>query len=249
MMPPPLSIVDEADATGTVAAVYGHIRLRLPMVPSLFKLLATCPPYLVLAWRQADPVLDTEAVAAASTALGGSVAAVTTPPMDEGIRQTVAPLVGPLGKMLLLSAGLLCALHGELDGAAAEPDPPDPVTAAGKRTVPPGQQDGDPLFDRIQSSLRTPIVHSMWRALANRGQLDGAWAHFAPQVPAALAAGEGLRADALAAAKALRWPVVAGPASIAAAGVTDAVPAITSTLNIYVDTLPPVLALAASSAD
>jgi len=43
-------MVEEATATGTVAAVYAQIVAVMPIVPSVFKSLALCPPYLVLAW-------------------------------------------------------------------------------------------------------------------------------------------------------------------------------------------------------
>jgi len=45
-------MVEEAEATGVVAAVYAELLRRMPFVPSLFKSLAVCPPYLVLAYEQ-----------------------------------------------------------------------------------------------------------------------------------------------------------------------------------------------------
>ena len=52
-------MVEEAEATGVVAGVYAELlsRMRMPFVPSLFKSLAVCPPYLVLAYEQCEGVL------------------------------------------------------------------------------------------------------------------------------------------------------------------------------------------------
>jgi hypothetical protein len=50
-------MVEEHEATGRVAGVYNQILESMPFVPSLFKSLATCPGYLVLAWDQAPTPL------------------------------------------------------------------------------------------------------------------------------------------------------------------------------------------------
>ena len=50
-------MVEEHEATGGVAAVYGQILESVTFVPSLFKSLAPCPGYLVLAWDQASHAL------------------------------------------------------------------------------------------------------------------------------------------------------------------------------------------------
>ncbi len=55
-------MVEESEATGVVAGVYTELLQRMPFVPSLFKSLAVCPPYLVLAYEQCGSVLDSDAL-------------------------------------------------------------------------------------------------------------------------------------------------------------------------------------------
>ncbi|MQA04527.1 MAG: hypothetical protein GEV07_18030 [Streptosporangiales bacterium] len=61
-------MVEPGAATGKVAAVYAQIAEVMPIVPSLFKSLAACPPYLALAWDQAAPALRDDIHLAAATA-------------------------------------------------------------------------------------------------------------------------------------------------------------------------------------
>lgn len=82
-------MVEEADAVGVVAAVYGRILSRMPLVPSLFKSFAVCPAYLVLEWRQADAVFDREDFGDGSERLRASVAREMTPPQDGEVRDNV----------------------------------------------------------------------------------------------------------------------------------------------------------------
>ena len=55
-------MVEESEATGAVAAVYARLRKHMPFVPSLFKSLALCPGYLVLAAEQAAGALSDTAM-------------------------------------------------------------------------------------------------------------------------------------------------------------------------------------------
>lgn len=112
-------MVEEADAVGVVAAVYGRILSRMPLVPSLFKSFAVCPAYLVLAWRQADAVFDREDFGDRAERLRASVAREVTPPQDGEVRDTVGRFVEPLARMLLLSGGLHLALDGGLEARSA----------------------------------------------------------------------------------------------------------------------------------
>ena len=84
-------------------------------MPSLFKSLALCPGYLVLAHEQAVPVLPTDEFRSAAGDLVTSVHDVARPPDDAGVRAALAGFAGPLSRMLLLAAGLRLALDGELD--------------------------------------------------------------------------------------------------------------------------------------
>ena len=102
-------------------------------------------------------------------------------------------------------------LGGSIDGASADPAAPEPVEATPQRPAPSQwQADADELFGRIRAALRTPIVNSIWRAVAGQGQLERAWAHLEPQVPAALEAADALQQAAFDAAREQHWPVVAG---------------------------------------
>lgn len=242
-------MVEEADATGSVSAVYGQILSRMPLVPSLFKSFAVCPTYLVLAWRQAAPVLDAEDFVDAAQRLRSSVENVVSPPPDAQVRSTLARFVDPLAKMLLLSAGLYVALDSDLGGEPAASDPPAWQDATASRPAPSQwQADADELFGRIRAALKTPIINSIWRELAGHGQLEHAWMHLEPQVATIHDRADGLQSDALDAARTLHWRVVADRRAVRAAGIEDAAPGMAAVLDAYVKTLPRVLVLAASSA-
>jgi hypothetical protein len=204
----------------------------------------------VLAWWQADAVFDRDEFGDGAERLRASVAREVTPRPHVEVRDTGGRFVAPLARMVLLSAGLHVALDGGLDGASADAAPPTAVDAIAERPAPSQwQADAADVFGRIRLALQTPIVNSIWRELAGRGQLERAWSHLEPQVPEALHAADRLRAAALDAARAVQWPVVAGPAALRHAGVGDAAAGIASTVDAYVKTLPRVLVLAASSAE
>jgi hypothetical protein len=132
-------MVEEVDATGAVAAVYADLLESMQFVPSLFKSLALCPGYLVLAAEQASSALPDPAFGSAAQQLVASVRDVATPPADAEVRQALAGFAGPLSRMLLLAAGLRLALDGELDVPPApgrlpaarpvEPESPAPSPA------------------------------------------------------------------------------------------------------------------------
>ncbi|MBW3605474.1 MAG: halocarboxylic acid dehydrogenase DehI family protein [Actinobacteria bacterium] len=244
-------MVEETDASGIVAAVYSQILSRMPLVPSLFKSLAVCPAYLVVAWRQFEAVADRDEFGDAAEALHVSVAhEVPPPPPDADVRDTVARFVEPLARMLLLSSGLHIALTDGLDGASADAAPPERVHATAQRSAPSQWQVDDAgVFGRIRMVLDTPIINSIWRELAERDQLQRAWSHLEPGVPAALDAADRLQAAALETARQVGWPAVADAAALRQAGAADAAPGIASILDAYVKTLPRVLVLVASSAE
>ena len=242
-------MVEEGEATGVVAGVYAELLTRMPFVPSLFKSFALCPHYLVLAYEQSAGVLEGDELKAGGKELGASVRDVVQPPEQEEVRQTLSTFVGPLGRMLLLSSGLLLALTGELDA------PPAPGHAPPARTVEPeepapSQWDAPSpaLYGQIRAALETPVINTVWRRLAGAGQLEQAWSALAPQVSASRAAADDLQSRAVDAARRLPWRVAASRDALTAAGVGDAAPGMTAVLDAYVKTLPRLLVLASSSA-
>jgi len=74
-------MVEEAQAIGVVAGVYAALLDRMPFVPSLFKSLAVCPAYLVLAAEQAIPALADPAFGALAARLASSVRTAAAPPL------------------------------------------------------------------------------------------------------------------------------------------------------------------------
>ena len=241
-------MVEEHEATGRVAAVYGQILGSMPFVPSLFKSLATCPGYLVLAWDQASHVLGQAAFGDTAASLAGSCREAATPPADADVRHALGRFVGPLGRMLLLSAGLLEALEGRLQAPRASPEPPPAAEVHPEQQVPSQWElDAWSTYGEIRRALGTPLVNSIWRALAGEGLLEQARESLHPQVPTTRKAAQLLQERAVAEAHSYRWPVIASPGALGAGGVADAAPAQAAILDAYVKTLPRILALAASS--
>ena len=243
-------MVEEAEATGVVAGVYAELLTRMPFVPSLYKSFAVCPAYLVLAYEQSAPLLDGDELPAAGAALGESVRGAVTPPDAAEVRETLAQFVGPLGRMLLLSAGLLLALQDELDA------PPAPGQAPPARAVEPEQPapsqweaPSAELYGRIRADLRTPLINTIWRKLAAEDHLEAAWQALQPQVEASRPVADDLQRRAVQQARDLPWSVVASPEALERAGIADARPGLAAVLDAYVKTLPRLLVLASSSSE
>lgn len=239
-------MVEESEATGVVAAVYADLLTRMRFVPSLFKTFALCPQYLVLANEQAR---DGDALQHAARELVASVQDVVQPPRDEGVRATLGRYAEPISRMLLLSAGLQLALRSELTAPSARGEAP-PSRPLDPDLAPPSQRSAPApgVYGEIRAALGTPIVNTVWRDLADAGQLDVAWDVLRPQVPAALAAAEPLQARAVSLARQVRWPAAADPVALRRAGAPDAAAGMATVLDAYGKTLARVLALAASSA-
>lgn len=243
-------MVGEDDATGVVAAVYAALLEEMPFVPSLFKSLALCPGYLVLAHEQSAPVLSNASFDSSAQQLVSSVREVTRPPDDADVRAGLAEFAGPLSRMLLLSAGLRLALDGELDLPSAPGDAPATRPVEPRNPAPsPSDAPAPQLYGEIRAALETPIVNSIWRSLAGRDLLEPAWAALGPQVAAGRPAADDLQARAPEAARGLPWRVAATPAALEQAGLGDARPGMTRVLDAYLTTLPRVLVLVASSTD
>lgn len=243
-------MVEEAAATGRVAAVYADAASRAPFVPSILKSLAVCPPYLVLAWNQVGPLLGEADLAQAAAALAGGVTDVAEPPADAGDRDLLGGFVGPLSTMSLVCAGLLAALDGELPGRpSATGDAPPPPDEPLEGSVPSTGDLGDDaeLLGRIRAQLGTPIVNSIWRKAAAEGRLQRIWDQLGPQAAATRAAAERLQQRAEVAARDVPWPAVADRPALARAGIADAEAGVRAVLDAYAITLPRVLVLAASS--
>jgi len=178
-------MVEEAQATGAIAAVYASLLDRMPFVPSLFKSLAVCPGYLVLAAEQAAPALADPTFASLAERLASSVRTAAAPPPDGEARAALAAFVEPLSRMLLLTAGLRLALDGELDAPPAPGRAPEPRRVRAAHPAPSPQDAPAPeLYGDIRAALQTPLVNSVWRSLAGRGLLEPAWAALRPQVAA-----------------------------------------------------------------
>lgn len=243
-------MVEEEHASGRVAAVYADMLTQMPMVPSLFRTLALCPPYLVMAWRQTAPVLQDGRAEAAGSELASRVRDVTPPPVDPTIRDELGQFVGPLGRMLFIASGLRLALDGDIRAAAARADiEPRASAPEAQRTVPSSAAIDDPRpFDAIRRDLSTPIVNSLWRHLAGLGLLASAWEHLGPHAPASMTAGGHLGDRARMMALETDWPVAATPAALSAAGCPDAASGMAAVLDGYRMTLPRVLALVAGCA-
>lgn len=206
-------MVEEAEATG----VYAGLLESMPFVPSLFKSLALCPGYLVLAHEQAAPVLPDPSFGSAAQQLVASVWNVATPPTDAEVREALAQFAGPLSRMLLLAVGLRLALDGELNVPPAPGRPPAARPVEPESPAPsPADAPAARRYGEIRAGLDTPVVNSVWRVLAGRGLLDAAWAVLGPQGdrhPAGRRrpSGQGLRRRTTAALAGRRHPGGARP--------------------------------------
>lgn len=242
-------MVEEHEATGRVAAVYAQILASMPFVPSLFKSLATCPQYLVLAWDQASHALADPAFGRAAASLSESARQIGEAPPAGRVGDALGGFVDPLGRMLLIAVGLLEALEGRLEGRTADPNPAEAEPAEPTAGVP-SQWDVDAwaAYGEIRRALDTPIINSIWRSLAGEGLLDEAWRTLAPQVATSRPHADMLQREAVDRARSLPWAVVATPEALDAAGAADARPAQASILDGYVKTLPRVLALVGGAA-
>lgn len=242
-------MVEEARAEGRVAGVYSQMLGYSEFVPSIFKSLALCPDYLVLAWRQSEPAMVGGQLSSAAEELTETAAGAVEPPRDPRARELVAGFVGPLGLMSILAAGLRGALRGELEAPSARADAPappgEPLQA---RVASTADLDAGEVLGEIRAGIGTPIVNTIWRRLAEEGLLRDVWNGFAPQLSRSRPVAEELEAQAVALAGALHWEQLADRQALELAGCGECAPGMEAVLDAYVATLPRVLALAGSSA-
>lgn len=243
-------MIEESQATGTVAGAYAALLDQMPMVPSLFKSLAVCPGYLALAAEQALPALSDPTFGELAERLASSVAGAATPPPAPEVRSALATFVEPLSRMLLMAAGLRLALDDRVDAPPAPGRSVDPRPVRPQRPAPSTQEaPASELYGQIRATLRTPIINSVWRSLAADGLLQPAWEALGPQAPQTEVAAEQLQRRATAAANTVPWQVATNPAALTAGSLSDAAPGMAAILDAYLVTLSRVLTLVASSAD
>ena len=193
------SEVPEEQAEGPVKAVYEDIKatMRVPIVNLVFRVLATEPDFLKIAWRQLHPNAQTvyfEETAAdirryaveAVSRLGEK----RTPVYGEEVGQVVRLFHYVNPKLLLTVAALRASVNGQLPKVAE-------LSSYQKRQVAPGVPDGmvvphmvDPagadsriqnLFADINASTGATLVNSDYRALAQWPDfLEPAWHAWKP---------------------------------------------------------------------
>lgn len=244
-------MVDEAAATGRVAVTYAAVLNRFPMVPSLFKSLATCPTYLQLAWEQTRHVLDVDEFQDATAGLVESVVDAASPHPEPAVRQLLGRFVQPLAQMSVVAAGLRLALDGDIDAPpATAPAPAEAPEALRAELDVPATSALDPhLVGVVRRDLGTPIINSIWRVAAARGLLADVWDHLGPlsRDPARSRRAAALSEHVDRSAVALHWPRAASPAALETHGIGDAAAGARAILDAYLTTLPRVLTLVASN--
>lgn len=191
-----------------VSSVFRDLRSRMPFVPALFRALADDPPTLEAAWLQARALYDDPLAAQAVRPLAAKAAPGLDYAPSPAVRAVVMPFREELPLLLLIVASLGLALDGVIPlrhPPSADLPEPGAVPETAVRELP-GEH---PLYPAIRAVYETQHVPVLFRALAARGLLEGAWDGVGPY----LASPEGrLHAARLAAAaedEARRLPDVA----------------------------------------
>jgi hypothetical protein len=186
--------VSEADAAGAVKAIYDDIKatLRVPVVPLVFRVLATEPDYLAMAWRALKPNAQTAFFEDSSdhlrTFLVKSAAAwagAPRPPDGSGALPVLKVFQYLDPKLLLAVAALRSATSGsqpkltELPRDAKRQMVPGVPPAAGSvEMVDPEQASAQvqAVFDDIRIVLHASVIGDEFRALAFWPEyLESAW--------------------------------------------------------------------------
>lgn len=243
----PYPMVEEEEAAGRVAAVYARALEHSPFVPSLLKSLAACPPYLVTAWEQAEAALAAPDFSETADRLAASVRDAASPPSDPDDCELLRRFLDPLGRMLLLSCGLLAALRGEITGVrSADGGAPPSVGEGLRRSVSSASElEAASVFARIRATLHTPIINTVWRRLAEEGRLEAVWDQIEPQAHRTRPRADRLQEQAMEAARQWPWGPVADRDTLRRDEIEDAAPGTEAILDAYTRTLPRVLTVVA----
>lgn len=239
-------MVEEAQATGRVAAVYADAANQLSFVPSLLKTLAVCPPYLVLAWEQAKPMLDQRAFAEAAEAVIAAARTGAPPAVGADAAEILREFAGPLARMVLLGCGLHAALSGAVSGQAAVGDaPPSPGSPLPDAAPSPFENTDLESYGRVRAALDTPIVNTVWRKLSVSGKLANSWPTIEEAARRTRPHATDLQGAAYDIAMRLPWSPVASGAALRGVDMEDAAAGMTAILDAYIKTLPRALVLVA----
>lgn len=182
--------VSEAQAEGVVKTIYGEIKdtFRVPVVNLVFRVLATHPDYLQLAWTALQPNVQTvffeQRADAVRRLAAETMSAMGRPPApsDEALATLrVFHYVNP--KLLVAVAALRVATSGSQPQVIELPReekrqiapgvPPeagtiemiDPATAAPEVRA---------IFDDLRATLQVPVINSDYLALARWPEYFGA---------------------------------------------------------------------------
>lgn len=236
--------IEEADATGEVAAFYADFRatLRASFVPTVFRSLARHPAWLLPAWRALGPNLATAAAEEGAAALRracadrlDAIVAPGAPPRLEGaageeIRAVLETFAYVIPKAWLAVTALREALEGRpLPGAAPADRTALPRGVPARMPAIPllPEAPDDPrvraIFEAARERMGRPAVPSLYRTLGRwPAYLAAVWERVIEPGPLAgyRAAVPGLIGEAARAAHALPHPLaLAGPASDGVAGI------------------------------
>lgn len=194
--------VAEADAEGKVKKIYDDIKItfRVPIVNLVFRVLATHPDYLELAWRALKPNVQTVYFETRADELRAraveDVASLASPSQSATIPEDARPVlqvfhyVNP--KLVLAVAALRSATHGLQPKLMELPPDAKRQLATGvpnglpEITMVDPEEAGDELrsvFNDIRSTLGLSVINSDYRALARWPEyLTAAWHAWKPQV-------------------------------------------------------------------
>jgi len=194
-----LAEVSEASAEGTIKTIYGDIKdtFRVPIVNLVFRVLATHPDYLQVAWRNLKPNAQTVFFERCADALRAAavegVSGLGQPPRppDSGEAASVLRVFHYVNPKLLLAVGALRSATYGLQPMLAE------LPRDAKRQIARGVPEGMPpiemiepdeaeervrsVFDDIKATLGLSVVNSDYRALARwPDYLVSAWGALKP---------------------------------------------------------------------
>ncbi|MGH2442869.1 MAG: halocarboxylic acid dehydrogenase DehI family protein [Chloroflexota bacterium] len=190
--------VSEADAQGAVKAIYDDIKntLRVPVVNLVFRVLATQPDFLQLAWRQLEPNLRTvyfesrADVIRAAAVQGAEKLGSPPKPEDSGVASLLGLFHYVNPKLLLAVAVLRSAVNGQYPMLEKLPesekrqietgvDPRMPtISLIDEETASPAIAD---IFADIKATLGIPVLNTDYRALATYpSYLQIAWEALKP---------------------------------------------------------------------